>query len=210
MSSPNPSLEDGWRLVPTVSPEAWLARAKKLLGADAGEAEIVWAAMLDTVPARMTQDNQASVERLRALLPDDDALDAMTDYTVSGADLRAILALSCPSEDIGDGWLRVKLLDEAAAECARVSTETKFSSDLGNQFRRGYKAGADTCRAALSLMAREASRGLTLRSPPDIDRSGVALEVGRCEYCGDTGDVHRTDGEWLGECTCGRAMPLAR
>lgn len=42
---------------------------------------------------------------------------------------------------------------------------------------------------------------------PDIDRSGLAQEVERREYCDDTGDVHRTDGEWLGECTCGRAMP---
>jgi hypothetical protein len=46
-----------------------------------------------------------------------------------------------------------------------------------------------------------------LNAPPDIDRSGLAQEVERCEYCGDTGDAHRTDGEWLGECTCGRAMP---
>lgn len=26
--------------------------------------------------------------------------------------------------------------------------------------------------------------------------------VERCPYCDDTGDVHRTDGEWLGTCTC--------
>lgn len=24
---------------------------------------------------------------------------------------------------------------------------------------------------------------------------------GRCEYCDGTGDVHRADGEWMGECT---------
>ncbi|MGH8334999.1 MAG: hypothetical protein ACRES0_31890, partial [Pseudomonas sp.] len=23
-----------------------------------------------------------------------------------------------------------------------------------------------------------------------------------CTYCGDSGDVHRADGEWLGECNC--------
>ncbi|HKF95126.1 MAG TPA: hypothetical protein VKB96_11120 [Gammaproteobacteria bacterium] len=25
----------------------------------------------------------------------------------------------------------------------------------------------------------------------------------RCPHCDDTGDVHRADGEWLGECDCG-------
>lgn len=52
-----------------------------------------------------------------------------------------------------------------------------------------------------------AARSAFTSPPPDIDRSGLAKEVERCEYCGDTGDAHRTDGEWLGECTCGRAMP---
>jgi len=27
------------------------------------------------------------------------------------------------------------------------------------------------------------------------------IEETRCEYCDGTGDVHRLDGEWLGECT---------
>lgn len=26
--------------------------------------------------------------------------------------------------------------------------------------------------------------------------------TGRCPNCDDTGDVHRADGEWLGECNC--------
>lgn len=29
--------------------------------------------------------------------------------------------------------------------------------------------------------------------------------VERCPNCDDTGDVHRADGEWLGECTCSAA-----
>lgn len=31
----------------------------------------------------------------------------------------------------------------------------------------------------------------------------------RCEYCDGTGDVHRIDGEWLGECTMCDAAPKA-
>lgn len=32
----------------------------------------------------------------------------------------------------------------------------------------------------------------------------------RCVYCDGTGDVHRPDGEWLGECgPCARAISLA-
>jgi hypothetical protein len=41
---------EGWRLVPKICPEVWLDRARRLLGADAGEAQIVWSAMLDVAP----------------------------------------------------------------------------------------------------------------------------------------------------------------
>lgn len=32
--------------------------------------------------------------------------------------------------------------------------------------------------------------------------SWTSEPVERCSYCDGTGDVHRADGEWLGECDC--------
>lgn len=32
-------------------------------------------------------------------------------------------------------------------------------------------------------------------------RALIATAEQRCRYCDGTGDVHRADGEWLGECT---------
>lgn len=35
----------------------------------------------------------------------------------------------------------------------------------------------------------------------------AAEPVDRCRYCDGTGDVHRADGEWLGNCDCGSSQP---
>jgi len=29
-----------------------------------------------------------------------------------------------------------------------------------------------------------------------------------CTYCGDSGDVHRADGEWLGQCSCATGLEI--
>lgn len=41
------------------------------------------------------------------------------------------------------------------------------------------------------------------RPVPDDPRVPARVGTGRCEYCDGTGDVHRIDGEWLGQCPCG-------
>lgn len=45
--------------------------------------------------------------------------------------------------------------------------------------------------------------GRYLRGP--LDENGEDA-VAPCPHCYGTGDVHRADGEWLGECTC---LPFA-
>jgi hypothetical protein len=43
-----------------------------------------------------------------------------------------------------------------------------------------------------------------------IDACLVSQQMKHCEYCDGTGDVHRADGEWLGECTACSNSPQQR
>ncbi|KQT52172.1 MULTISPECIES: hypothetical protein [unclassified Aureimonas] len=55
---------------------------------------------------------------------------------------------------------------------------------------------------------RDALQRLACLQPAPVVEDGTAREE-RCEYCDGTGDVHRADGEWLGECTACTAATLA-
>ncbi|MBB0026785.1 hypothetical protein [Ralstonia pickettii] len=61
---------------------------------------------------------------------------------------------------------------------------------------------------ALDEMTADAQRlGLYDMPNPAV----TVAEPKRCEYCDGTGDVHRADGEWLGECTaCKKKQESAR
>lgn len=45
-----------------------------------------------------------------------------------------------------------------------------------------------------------------MTSAPAAARDACAEMRALCSSCGGTGDVHRSDGEWMGECTCALAV----
>lgn len=59
---------------------------------------------------------------------------------------------------------------------------------------------------ARDMMARDnwtVTELFALKAPRTADPAS------RCEHCDNTGDVHRPDGEWMGECNCQAGRPLA-
>lgn len=56
---------------------------------------------------------------------------------------------------------------------------------------------------ALRKTTRSTLPGIASAPAPKDETKGVCTEMrALCSACGGTGDVHRTDGEWLGDCTC--------
>lgn len=69
-----------------------------------------------------------------------------------------------------------------------------------------WTAALGTVRAVLNAQANAAAF-----APPAAARDVCEEMRALCSACGGTGDVHRADGEWLGECNCihGRAQRQA-
>jgi len=63
-------------------------------------------------------------------------------------------------------------------------------------YREGHTAG----RIGASYFFDEDSDWHESKALADLTAMNTSRE--RCPYCDGTGDVHRTDGEWLGECDC--------
>ena len=78
-----------------------------------------------------------------------------------------------------------------------------------NERLRGLLAQLSKAPQAGEVMTRER---LAAICEVGHDRSAFVAAISqqaepRCENCDGTGDVHREDGEWLGECKCQQAEP---
>ena len=69
-------------------------------------------------------------------------------------------------------------------------------------------------RARLNRLSEAENNLVRAIREPTWARRGAILDVRtvvaetRCQYCDNTGDVHRIDGEWLGYCTCPEGVAL--
>lgn len=85
-----------------------------------------------------------------------------------------------------------------------LKAETEAKHDVIEALRRvvSGEESDDLSKLVLGILSKhpEAADGVLAASPAPVER---------CPNCDDTGDVHRADGEWLGECDCGSA-PVER
>jgi len=84
---------------------------------------------------------------------------------------------------------------------------SKHTTPTRQAIAAAYEAGATDCHN--DWLHGHGERGARI-SEAALDYADAVLrvpvEVGRCPNCDGTGDVHRIDGEWLGECDCGAAL----
>lgn len=105
---------------------------------------------------------------------------------------------------------------DTGSAMARTEASAVTAGETATQFHA--KASDDACEAGRKALGRAeasadapdgaelVSRGVGDRAPTAtseaMDVTGGESAATSCEYCDDTGDVHRIDGEWLGFCHC--------
>jgi hypothetical protein len=77
----------------------------------------------------------------------------------------------------------------------------------------GYLARQDlvklgNCRAELWATPPDGDAVPVFLGAPTAPADVCAEMRALCSNCGGTGDVHRIDGEWMGQCTCAASTPL--
>jgi hypothetical protein len=100
-----------------------------------------------------------------------------------------------------------------AITAGRVAVEITKMLPCGDQLPAGYIARQDlvklgNCRAELWATPPDGDAVPVFLGAPTAPADVCAEMRALCSNCGGTGDVHRIDGEWMGQCTCAASTPL--